>query len=135
MAHGSVVPSNTEPWPVGASFYGYDEMLDAVNLGYRGPAFSYARIPDQYTWQHFYERELARPHDPVMAEIDFVSSHTPWTPLPRWCRGTRSATARCSTRSPAEGPSPVDVWSDAHGCGRCTAQSVAVHARRDVLVP
>ena len=24
-----------------------------------GPAFSYARMPDQYTWKHFYDRELA----------------------------------------------------------------------------
>ena len=51
-------------------------------MGYRGPAFSYARMPDQYTWKHFYDQELAARHDPVLAEIDFVSSHTPWTPLP-----------------------------------------------------
>ena len=62
----AVVPSNHEPWPLGTSFYGWDAMLHAENMGYRGPAFSYARIPDQYTWQHFHERELAgaaRPGD------------------------------------------------------------------------
>jgi hypothetical protein len=59
-------------------------MYDSTNVGYAGPRFSYARIPDQYTFREFADRELDRPgHRPVMGEIDLVSSHTPWTPLPR----------------------------------------------------
>ena len=40
-------------------------------------------MPDQYTLDDFRRRELA-PTDrpPVMAEIDLISSHHPWTPLP-----------------------------------------------------
>ena len=57
-ARSPVVPSNTEPWAPGTAFYGYDAMLDSRNMGYRGPAFSYARMPDQYTWKHFYDEEL-----------------------------------------------------------------------------
>ena len=49
----SVVPSNSEPWSFGRSFYRFDTLLDANNVGYRGPSFGYARIPDQYTWKHF----------------------------------------------------------------------------------
>ncbi len=79
----SVVPSNREPWTIGTSFYGYDDIVDSRNMGYRGPSFGYALVPDQYTWQRFHDRELAGPHSPVMAEIDFVSSHTPWTPVPQ----------------------------------------------------
>lgn len=78
-----VVPSNTEDWPFGASFYGYEKVWDATNVGYRGPAFGYARIPDQYTLRHFADNELGPGHAPVMAEIDLASSHGPWTPLPR----------------------------------------------------
>ena len=41
-------------------------------------------MPDQYTLAAFQRLELAEPdRAPVMAEIDLVSSHTPWTPLPR----------------------------------------------------
>ena len=40
-------------------------------------------MPDQYTLAAFHRLELARTGArPVMAEIDLVSSHTPWTPLP-----------------------------------------------------
>ena len=80
----SDIPSDDGAWEQGRRFYGFDQMYDAANVGYRGPRFSYARIPDQFTLRAFAERELARTdRRPVMAEIDLVSSHTPWTPLPR----------------------------------------------------
>ncbi len=77
------VPSDGHGWPDGKRFYHYDQMYGASNVGYRGPRFSYARVPDQYTFKAFYHRELQPRHRrPVMAEIDLDSSHTPWTPLP-----------------------------------------------------
>jgi hypothetical protein len=77
------VPSNEQDWPQGTSFYHYDKIYDARNVGYVGPKFSYASMPDQYILSAFQRNELAKPnHSPVMAEIDLVSSHTPWTPLP-----------------------------------------------------
>ena len=40
-------------------------------------------MPDQYILSAFQRLELAKPNrTPVMAEIDLVSSHTPWAPLP-----------------------------------------------------
>jgi phosphatidylglycerophosphate synthase len=80
----SDVPSDEGAWEQGRRFYGFDRMYNAHNVGYEGPRFSYARIPDQFTLKAFAERELhPRDRGPVMAEIDLVSSHTPWTPLPR----------------------------------------------------
>jgi phosphatidylglycerophosphate synthase len=80
----SDVPSNTGAWEQGRRFYHFDKMYGAGDVGYRGPRLGYARIPDQYTFRAFTERELDRPdRRPVMAEIDLVSSHSPWTPLPR----------------------------------------------------
>jgi phosphatidylglycerophosphate synthase len=80
----SDIPSDNGPWEEGRRFYGFDQMYDANDVGYHGPRFSYARIPDQYTLRAFDQHELQRPdRRPVMAEIDLVSSHTPWTPLPR----------------------------------------------------
>ena len=77
------MPSNTGTWPQGTSFYHYDQLYDARNVGYAGPQFSYASMPDQYILSAFQRLELAKPdRAPVMAEIDLVSSHTPWTPLP-----------------------------------------------------
>ena len=78
------VPANTEDWPEGKEFYRFDDYYDSRNVDYRGPEFGYAPMPDQYTLADFHRRELA-PADrpPVMAEIDLISSHHPWTPLPR----------------------------------------------------
>jgi phosphatidylglycerophosphate synthase len=77
------VPSDPHGWAEGKRFYHYDKVYGGSDVGYRGPRFSYAAMPDQYTFSAFDRRELQRPdHRPVMAEIDLVSSHTPWTPLP-----------------------------------------------------
>jgi phosphatidylglycerophosphate synthase len=80
----SDIPSDDGPWDQGRRFYGFDRMYNSRDVGYAGPRFSYARIPDQYTLHAFARRELDRPgHRPVMAEIDLVSSHVPWTATPR----------------------------------------------------
>ena len=99
-------------------------MLYAGNMGYRGPAFSYARIPDQYTWNRFYERELAGPHAPVMAEIDLVSSHTPWAPIPRLVPWSDIGDGSVFEPQPAEGSSALDVWTDPERVRQAYGQSV-----------
>ncbi len=77
------VPANTRDWPEGAGFYGFDQLYDSRDVGYRGPEFGYAPMPDQYTLATFRRLELdPEPRRPVMAELDLVSSHHPWAPSP-----------------------------------------------------
>src|SRR5947209_5375239 len=52
-------------------------------MGYRGPGFNYAPMPDQYMFGALQRLELARPHRPLFAEVDTVSSHMPWDRIPR----------------------------------------------------
>jgi hypothetical protein len=78
----SVEPAITGNWPE-RTFYRYDKGYDRPSLAYRGPQFSYAPMPDQYTLAAFQRAERTRRHAPLLAEITLVSSHTPWTPLPR----------------------------------------------------
>ena len=120
----SVVPSNTEPWSFGTSFYHFDTLLDANNVGYRGPTFGYARIPDQYTWKHFADHELAADHQPVMAEIDLVSSHTPWAPLPELVPWSRIGDGSVFEPQPAQGESATTVWQDPKRVRQAYAQSM-----------
>ena len=78
------VPSNNRAWPQGSSFYHYDKLYDRRNVGYRGPKFSYASMPDQYVLAALQRLELAKPdRRPVFAEVDLVSSHAPWTRIPQ----------------------------------------------------
>jgi hypothetical protein len=76
-------PSNDRNWPEGTSFYHFDQVYDRRNVGYHGPKYAYASMPDEYVLLGFQRLELAKPHRrPLFAEIDLVSSHTPWTRIP-----------------------------------------------------
>jgi len=109
------VPSNDGFWPEGKDFYHYDQQYDMSNVGYRGPRFSYARMPDQYTLKAFRENELLRPHRrPVMAEIDLVSSHTPWAPLPQPVSWDAVGDGSVFAGQPAADRTAASVWSSAH---------------------
>lgn len=102
-----VVPANTTDWPQGAAFYDFDALYDSRNVGYQGPKFSYATMPDQYVLSAFARLELGQhPRTPVMAEVDLVSSHTPWTPLPRLVPWDEVGDGSIFNPMPAEGLSP-----------------------------
>jgi len=120
----SDVPSNTQPWDVGTSFYGYDTLLDATNVGYRGPSFGYARIPDQYTLKHFADHELASARQQVMAEIDLVSSHTPWAPLPELVPWSQIGDGSVFQAQPARSSSASEVWQNPEAVQRFYGRSV-----------
>jgi hypothetical protein len=107
------VPSNGEDWPEGKAFYRYDTIDDRRNVGYAGPTFSYAAMPDQYTLAAFQKAELADPHHPpVMAEIDLVSSHGPWAPLPRMVDWSAVGDGRVFDPMPAQGQTPAELLGD-----------------------
>lgn len=108
------VPSNEQDWSQGAAFYDYDTIYDARNVGYRGPTFSYASMPDQYVLSALHRLELAQPgHAPVMAEVDLVSSHTPWTPLPRAVAWDAVGDGSVFRGMQFLGPSPDLLWRNA----------------------
>jgi hypothetical protein len=120
----SDVPSDTRPWSIGSTFYHYGKQLNAKNVGYRGPAFSYARVPDQYTWAYLQQHELGVPHRPVMAEIDLVSSHTPWTPLPHLVPWDAIGDGSVYGPQPAQGLPPSVVWQDPAHVQQLYGQSI-----------
>ncbi len=106
-------PSDDPAWASGTSFYHYDQLYNRHNVGYHGPAFSYAAMPDQYTLAAFQRRELAAGHMPVMAEIDLVSSHAPWAPLPTMVPWDKVGDGSVFDPMPARSESVLKVWSNA----------------------
>lgn len=106
------LPAVTEDWPEGEQFYGFDGWWDSRNVGYRGPGFGYTPVPDQYTLEHFRRTELTpRPRQPVMAEIDLISSHHPWTPLPDRVAWNQVGDGTIY-RSMSQSPSAAEVFGD-----------------------
>lgn len=108
-----VIPSSERPWPEGKSLYRFDTMYGGADLGYTGPRFGYAKVPDQYTLEALHRLELApERRQPVMAEVDLISSHTPWTPLPRIVPWEDLGNGAIYEDMPGQAPSRALVWSD-----------------------
>ncbi len=119
------VPANTEDWPEGRDFYDFEEYYDSRNVDYKGPKFGYAPMPDQYTLEDFRRRELA-PADrpPVMAEIDLISSHHPWTPLPDIVPWDQVGDGSIYDGMPEQGESSKEVFRDPEAVKRVYGESV-----------
>jgi phosphatidylglycerophosphate synthase len=108
------MPANHRAWPEGSSFYHYDEIYDRRNLGYRGPSFGLPPMPDQYTLLALQHRELARRQRPrLFAEVDLISSHAPWTRIPRLISWDDVGDGSIFDRIPAEESTQAALFGDA----------------------
>jgi phosphatidylglycerophosphate synthase len=122
-------PASAWAWPPGKSFYHYDKLYNRRNVGYHGPSFSYAPIPDQYSLAAFQRNELTPGHRPVMAEIDLVSSHLPWTPLPRMVPWNKLGDGSVFDPMPAQGMPPDVAWRNPETVRRLYGQSIQYSLR------
>jgi phosphatidylglycerophosphate synthase len=125
----SDAPNNGSSWPPGKSFYHYDQLLSRDNVGYHGPTFSYASMPDQYTLAEFQRLELASGHKPVMAEIDLVSSHWPWAPLPTMVPWNKVGDGSIFGPMAAESESPLTVDRNANTVRQSYGRSIQYSMR------
>jgi hypothetical protein len=107
------VPAHTKDWPEGQRFYHPDAYYDARNIGYHGPGFAYATMPDQFTFSMLQRNELAKAGQrPVMAEVDLVSSHAPWSPRPWLVDWNKVGDGSVFGPMPGAGEAPESVWKD-----------------------
>jgi hypothetical protein len=110
------VPSNDRPWPEGKAFYHWDRIYDRNQVGYRGPSYSYASMPDQYIYSALQRLELGRKHRrPLFAEVDTVSSHQPWNRLPEEIAWNKVGDGSIYDHLPNhfDGGSFLSYWSEA----------------------
>lgn len=106
------VPANDRDWPQG-EFYGFDRLYDSRTMGYQGPRFGYPTMPDQYTLDALHRLELApAPRSPVMAEIDLITSHAPWSRTPRLIDQADVGDGSVFDGMPEQLPSERDIWPD-----------------------
>ena len=119
------VPSNNRTWPEGSSFYNFDQLYDQRNLGYHGPRYAYASMPDQYVLSALQSLELEKRHRrPVFAELDLVSSHTPWTRIPRMIAWPQVGNGSVFKRMPVDTTSKDALWSDSARVRAAYGQSI-----------
>lgn len=108
----AVLPATVRPWPEGR-FFGFDRIYAARDLGYEGEAFGWVTMPDQYTLSALRRLELDRPDRPaIMATVALISSHAPWTPIPRLLDWHDVGNGAAFTDQTYEGDAPEVVWRD-----------------------
>jgi len=119
------VPSNNRTWQDGSTFYHYDKVYDSRNVGYHGPRFAYATMPDQYVLQALQRRELVKRHRrPLFAEVDLVSSHVPWTKIPRLISWDALGDGSIFNRIPAQESTKAALLGDADRARVAYGQSI-----------
>ncbi|MDQ7260869.1 sulfatase-like hydrolase/transferase [Paracoccus sp. PS-1] len=107
----AVMPAITRPWPEAAQM-GFDRILAAPDLGYRGPPFNWVTMPDQFTLAA--ADRLLRGQDgaPLFAQVALISSHAPWVPVPRLIGWDEVGDGSAFAAMAAAGESPQEVWRD-----------------------
>jgi phosphatidylglycerophosphate synthase len=111
-------------WPEG-EYFGYDKMYTWNNLQYKGPTFAYSKMPDQYLLKYFQDHHRAKPgHQPVMAELDLTSSHSPWAPVPSVINWNDVGDGKVFGPQEAKGPHSKDIWPDTTKVKKGYGQSI-----------
>jgi hypothetical protein len=73
----SAMPGTQWPWPQGA-FFRYQTEYYAWDFGYKGPAYGWSTMPDQYVLEYIYRKEIQNQTRPLFIEFILVTSHAPF---------------------------------------------------------
>ncbi|MEI7949791.1 MAG: hypothetical protein WCI66_06060 [Gammaproteobacteria bacterium] len=107
-----VMPAISMAWPEG-QYFGFDQIYNAGNLGYKGLPFNWITMPDQFVMAALQGLERNQsPRPPLMAEIALISSHAPWTPVPELIRWSEVGDGTVFNGQAVAGPDPDAVWED-----------------------
>lgn len=106
----AVMPAITMPWPE-AAWFGYDDVLAAKDLGYRGLPFNWVTMPDQFTLLRI-GQILQRTEEPVMLQTALISSHAPWTPISRMVPWDVIGDGQIFDAQAKSGVAPDVLWRD-----------------------
>lgn len=108
----AVMPAITMDWPEGAEM-GFDSILAAADLGYRGKPFNWVTMPDQFTLAALDRLLRTGPQKaPLFAQVALVSSHAPWVPVPALLDWTQLGDGRIYDAVAMSGDPPEVVWRD-----------------------
>lgn len=108
----AVMPAITLDWPESA-LMGFDTVLPAAELGYRGLPFNWVTMPDQFTLAAL-DRELRQSvsDPPLFAQVALISSHAPWVPIPRLVPWEDLGDGTIFNEMATSGDRPDEVWRD-----------------------
>lgn len=76
-----VMPGTIWPWPEG-DFFGFREKYYYRHFDYRGPAFGWSPMPDQFVFDTLYREVISAAQRPLFIEFVLTSVHAPFHRLP-----------------------------------------------------
>jgi len=109
----AVMPQITLDWPESAAM-GFETILAAADLGYRGQPFNWVTMPDQFTFTAM-DRLLRDDRDdarPLFVQVATGSSHAPWVPVPELLAWEAIGDGHGFDAVAASGDPPDVVWRD-----------------------
>jgi hypothetical protein len=62
--------------------YDFDVVYSGWDFDYRGPAYRWADMPDQYAIDFIHRKEVVAARGPLLAMYTLITSHAPWSDQP-----------------------------------------------------
>lgn len=108
----AVMPQITLDWPE-SSVMGFDTILAAADLGYRGQPFNWVTMPDQFTFAAMDRLIFGAASDrPRFVQMALGTSHAPWVPVPELVDWESIGDGTIFDPMAAAGDPPAVVWRD-----------------------
>ncbi|HTU59566.1 MAG TPA: sulfatase-like hydrolase/transferase, partial [Polyangiales bacterium] len=79
-----VMPGTTRPWPGMDDYYGFHDHYFSWEFGYQGPRYGWPTMADQFVLYHIQKTEIEKATQPLFIQYALVSSHAPFSDLPRY---------------------------------------------------
>ena len=108
----AVLPQITMDWPE-VEFMGFETVLAAQDLGYKGLPFNWVTMPDQFTFAAM-DRQLRTGEGdrPLFVQMALGSSHAPWLPVPELVDWDAIGNGEIFNPMAEAGEPPDVVWRD-----------------------
>lgn len=116
------MPAITLSWPE-SQVMGFENIFPAAEMGYQGERFNWVTMPDQFTLSAY--RDLLPPDPrPDFIQVALISSHAPWTPIPKLLPWDAIGDGTEFNEMATQGPTPRDLWKNRDNVRDAYRQSV-----------
>ncbi|WP_299918741.1 sulfatase-like protein [uncultured Roseobacter sp.] len=106
----TVMPAITMAWPE-SSKMGFELVIPATEIPYKGERFNWVTMPDQFTLAT-YPSLLPDDPRPDFLQIALISSHAPWVPVPDMVAWEGVGDGTIFNEMAARGPTPRELWKN-----------------------
>ena len=108
----AIMPALRMTWPDG-EYFGFDRIYQSSDLGYRGEAFNWVLVPDQFALAALDRLERDQPQNNLFVQVALSSSHAPFTPVPELLSWDELGDGTVFNAMARSGDTPSVVWADA----------------------